>query len=225
MNGLVSQNAAAARSGNHNGSERKRQTPRQLRNDRQALESLLAVVFAVLANCFPDASKKTHDAFDDLSKILRKYVAAILTVWGIPSPTDRAADVVQDLFLRFLERDLARKYDPKIAHRRTFLFSVLRNVLRETFRKHKPNRTVPLPADLMDSAPWPDEALAMREVRDLVSAAIGRLRPKFAEAIRVQYGLEAESVPFSDLSASARNARTCRARQLLRLDLQERLDL
>jgi RNA polymerase sigma factor (sigma-70 family) len=132
---------------------------------------------------------------------------------------------VNDLFLRFIQRHLAQQYNGNISQRRTFLFGVLRRVLSEACRKHKPNRTVPLPEDLLDPTPYPDEAAAMREIRDQVSAAIGRLRPRLAGAVRCKYGFELQSEEIGALSASARDSRTSRARKALRPDLQKLMDL
>jgi RNA polymerase sigma factor (sigma-70 family) len=177
-----------------------------------------------LANCFPGASQASHRAFDELSDILRRYAASILARWGYASPWVHAEDVVNDLFLRFLERNLAHRYNGSISQRRTYLFGVLRRVLAESYRRHKPNRTVPLPEDLFDTTPSPDEAAAMLEIRDRVSAAIGRLRPRLAGAVRCKYGFELLSEDIVALSPSARDSRTSRARKALRQDLQGLMD-
>jgi RNA polymerase sigma factor (sigma-70 family) len=212
---------AAANSGNHSPIGK-----RQTRNDHEAFESLLLIVFAALSHLSQDSSPKTQGAFLELTQILRRYVASVLAKWGIPSPRSTAEDVVQDLFVRLLDRKLARRYDQTRSLRGTFLFGVLRRVLSEFFRKMKPGRTVPLPADLLDPTPYPDEALSMCEIRDSVSAAIGRLRPAFADAIRAQFQFDngVEAAEHLGLTLSAFYTCTSRARQALREDLKARLD-
>jgi RNA polymerase sigma factor (sigma-70 family) len=214
MNGLESHNAAAARSGDH--------CPigtRQIRNDHQAFESLLVVVFASLAGQSPDSSERTRAAFSEVTRILRRYAAYLLARWGIPSSCATADDVVQELYVRLLRRNIIGSYDQTLSLRKTYLFGIIRKILAETFRKMKPGRTVPLPADLLDPTPHPDEAAALHEIRDEVSSAIGRLRPTLADTIRSQYGMEQDTGGHSELTASARYTRASRARQALRRDL------
>lgn len=221
MNGSESHNAAAANSGNHNPVG-----PRQARNDHQAFESLLLIVFAFLTRLSPDSSQKTQAAFSDLTQILRRYVACVLAKWRIPSPQTAAEDIVQELFVRLLGRNVLKRYDNTQSSRRTYLFAVLRYVMYEAFRSRRPNRTIPLPEDMMDPTPYPEEAFAMREIRDQVSAAIGRLRPKLADAIHaeLQYAKGAKAAAHLGLKLSAFYARTSRAREVLREDLKDRFD-
>jgi len=225
MNGSMDHHAAVAGSGNHDVSEHKFQKPRQLQKDRQNLESLLEVAFLTLANCFPGPSQVSHRAFDELTVILRRYAASILAAWRIPSPRVHAEDVVHDLFLRFIQCGLAKNYDRTVSQRRTYLFGVLRRVLSEAYRAHKPHRAAPLPEDLLDPTPSPNEALAMSEIRDQVSAAIGRLQPRLAYALRCQYGFDdVQPSDIAALSPSARHSRTSRGRKALRPQLQELMD-
>jgi DNA-directed RNA polymerase specialized sigma24 family protein len=198
--------------------------PRLIRNNAQALEALLLIVFRALTTLSKDASQTTHAAIVELTQILRRYVTYILAKWGIPNPSVVAEDVVQDLFVRLLSRGLVRRYDHRRSLRRTFLFGILRRVLSEAFRKLMPGRTVPLPADLLDPTPYADEVLAMNEIRGQVSAAIGRLRPSLAYAICARYGIDRESTENSSMSRSARDTRVCRAKRALREDLKGRFD-
>ncbi|HEX4053828.1 MAG TPA: hypothetical protein VHX86_06155 [Tepidisphaeraceae bacterium] len=221
MNGSESHNAAAASSGNHNPIG-----TRQDRNDRQAFESLLLLVFEALTSPPRETRKEVDDALAEVTKILRRYVAVILAAWRIPSAWAMAEEVVQDLFATFLGRNLAKRYDAQRSTRRTFLFSVLRKVLSQAFRKNKRRRTVPLPEDMMDPALYRDEASAMHEIRDELTAAIGRLSPALKAAIHAQdeYGDGAKAAAQLGLKLSAFHARTSRARQALREDLKDRLD-
>jgi DNA-directed RNA polymerase specialized sigma24 family protein len=189
------------------------------------MESLLVIIFAALKSCSPGASKEVRDAFIELTQILRRYVACILAAWRVPSPWSMAEDVVQDLYLRLLTRELAKQYDQNRSRRRSFLLGVLRNVVSEAVRKLKPRRTSPLPVDIVDPTPHPAEALAMREIRDKISAVIGNQRRIFLDALGAKYGIEGQSALPPDLTASARNTLTCRARQALRLDLEELMAL
>jgi len=220
MNGSSFDSAAAASSGDSNTFG-----PRQTTNDWQAFESLLVIVFAALSRLSPNSAERTRIAFDELTQILRQYVARVLTKWGIADPRMSADDVVQELYVRLLSRNLVGRYDQTRSLRRTFLFGVLRKVMSDVHRRIKPRRTVPLPVDLLDPTPYPDEALAMHEIRGLVSSAIGRLRPQLADAIRAQYRIDGHSAEQLGLTPSALHTRTSRARQALREDLKDRLNL
>jgi RNA polymerase sigma factor (sigma-70 family) len=201
-------------------------TSRRTRNDHQAFKSLLLIVFFALRRLSPDSTQKTQVDFDDLTQILRRYVATVLAKWGILNPWSAAEDVVQELFVRFLRRNLLKRYDPKQSPLGTYLYGVLRHAMSEAFRKRRRNRTVPL-ENMMDPIPYHEEAFAMLEIRDEVSAAIGRLSPKLADAIRaeLQYGDGAEAAAHLGLKISAFHARTSRARDALREDLKDQFDL
>jgi len=197
--------------------------PRQTLNDREAFEALLETVFNVLTGVNKDTSTETRNALEDATKVLQAYAAAILIAWCVPSPWSLAEEAVQDFYVRVLSRNLIHRYDHRRSSRRTFVFAILRRVLSEAFRKAKPNRTVPLPANLLDTALYPDEVLAMHELRGQVGAAIGRLRPCYANVIRASYGIDGES-EVGPISRSAYDTRMFRARRKLRSELENLSD-
>jgi RNA polymerase sigma factor (sigma-70 family) len=189
---------------------------RQAASDRKALDSLLVIVFAALKRSSRDKSKELEVALAKLTPILRRYVARILVRWQVSNPWLMAEDVVQDLFLRFMEKELAKSYRRKRAARGKFLFGVLRRVLSEAYRKLKPGMTSPLLEDIVDPTPQPDETLTLSEVREQIIEAIDGLGSGVALALRTQYGFELPSAAILNLSDSARHSRTSRARKTLR---------
>jgi RNA polymerase sigma factor (sigma-70 family) len=186
---------------------------------------LLLIVFAYLTRLPLDYSQKTQVYFDELTQILLRYVARVLEKWGIPSPWAEAEDAVQELFFTFVGLNLLKRYDNKQSPLGAYLYGVLRHVMYQAFRKHKRNRTEPLPEHRMDPTLYHEDAFAILEIRDEVRSAIGRLSPALADAIRaeLQYGDDAEAAEHLGLTLSAFYARTSRARQAMREDLKDRL--
>jgi len=118
-----------------------------------------------------DAAVEADAAFTDHGAALFRYLAQ----WtGDP---DRAEDLVQETFVRFLEHP---PNDP--ARVRAWLFRVGTNLARETTRRHRRQRTLLLehPVDIPGPAPIDDPGrnAERTETRATVRAALDALHPR-----------------------------------------------
>jgi RNA polymerase sigma factor (sigma-70 family) len=96
-----------------------------------------------------------------------------------------AEDVLADTFERALRA--RRRFDPRRASRKTWLYSIALNLLRDQFRRGEAERR----AYQRVAVPEPeDTALADLERRDELAAAMARLSPQEREAVALRYGAD-----------------------------------
>jgi RNA polymerase sigma factor (sigma-70 family) len=96
-----------------------------------------------------------------------------------------AEDVLADTFERALRA--RRRFDPRRASRKTWLYSIALNRLRDQLRR----REAEARALQRVATPEPeDTALADLERRDELAAALARLSPEEREAVALRYGAD-----------------------------------
>ncbi len=96
-----------------------------------------------------------------------------------------AEDVLADTFERALRA--RRRFDPRRASRKTWLYSIALNLLRDQFRRGEAETR----AYQRVAVPEPeDTALADLERRDELAAAMARLSPQEREAVALRYGAD-----------------------------------
>jgi RNA polymerase sigma factor (sigma-70 family) len=183
------------------------------------LESILLVAMMALQHLTPLDTVAAADALNRLSAILQRYITAVLTRHGIPNPWHEAMDIVQDVWLRFLRRGLARRFDLTRSNLRSpYLFGVCRTIVYERIRRRRPYHSLPLELDSAASGMTPQDSLALEELRDSVCTAIGQLNPTLAEAILARFW---DVPPAGRLSDGTRYGRIFRAKAALLPLLQQ----
>lgn len=96
-----------------------------------------------------------------------------------------AEDVLADTFERALRA--RRRFDPRRASRKTWLYSIALNRLRDQLRRGEAETR----AYQRVAVPAPeDTALADLERRDELAAAMARLSPEEKEAVALRYGAD-----------------------------------
>jgi RNA polymerase sigma-70 factor, ECF subfamily len=129
-----------------------------------------------------------------------------------------AEDVLADTFERALRA--RRRFDPRRASRKTWLYAIALNLLRDQFRRGEAETR----AYQRVAVPEPeDTALADLERRDELAAALARLSPEEREAVALRYGADLtvpEIARLTGESLSTAEGRVYRALRKLR-DLLE----
>jgi len=139
-----------------------------------------------------------------------------------------AEDVVQDTFLEAIDR--ARSYDPQRGSLRAWLLTLSRNVLRRHLRHHPKRRDLVEVQRNLDASwaelgaalrgtPPSDEILEREETRQLVTAAIASLQPKYRRVLERKYVDECSLADLAgqlELSGEAVKSRLARARRAFR---------
>jgi RNA polymerase sigma factor (sigma-70 family) len=96
-----------------------------------------------------------------------------------------AEDVLADTFERALR---ARgRFDPRRASRKTWLYSIALNRLRDQLRRREAEARALQRVAVPESE---DTALADLELRDELAAALARLSPEEREAVALRYGAD-----------------------------------
>ena len=96
-----------------------------------------------------------------------------------------AEDVLADTFERALRA--RKRFDPRRASRKTWLYAIALNLLRDQFRRGEAETR----AYQRVAVPEPeDTALADLERRDELAAAMARLSPQEREAVALRYGAD-----------------------------------
>jgi RNA polymerase sigma factor (sigma-70 family) len=193
------------------------------RTDSQVVNSLMLVAMATLQNLAPLDRAAASNALDRLTSILRRFIERYLARCGIPNAWQEAMDIAQEVWVRFLRRDLAKRFDQSRSHLGgAYLFGVCRKVIWETLRKRRPHLSIPPDFDAAASDLCPDDAAAINELRNEVQTAIGKLNPALADAIRERFGLEAAGVRKARTNAT-HNVRVFRAKAALKPLLREHM--
>jgi DNA-directed RNA polymerase specialized sigma24 family protein len=155
---------------------------------RQAFEALLVLVFTVLTTSGRIDPVASSEAMQRLTDILIRFIANILTRFGVPDAHQEARDIAQEVWVRFLKRDLARRFDQtRFELRAPFLWGVCRMVILEWLRKHRPFVTIPPDFDIASPELTPFEMVVVNEVRKDVQIALASIDPKRSNAIRERF--------------------------------------
>lgn len=105
----------------------------------------------------------------------RPLQAFLISSTGNPSV---AEDLLQETYFRFLRADVQFNDDD---HRRNYLFRIATNLLRDRYRRHRPE--VDLPVDAPEPTNHGDE---VRQRTDL-SRVLGELKPKERQMLWLAY--------------------------------------
>lgn len=131
------------------------------------------------------------------------------------SDADAADEVLQDVFLKAMRTGQGFC---SLDNPRAWLFQVARNAVVDRFRMARP--TEPLPKDLADSAPPPEDAIApVDALADCLTRVLSELAPDdtaILQACDLDGQTQKEFAEAHGLSLSAAKARLLRARQRLR---------
>ena len=129
-----------------------------------------------------EAAKGDLDAFGEL--VERHHQRALNLAYRLSGDTERSKDVVQESFLRILKA--AHNYEPR-ARFTSYLYSVIRNMIRETARWQRRRRETSLEdrssdgvipgidSDAVEHPPTPDVVLQRTEVQERLMEALGGL--------------------------------------------------
>ena len=160
------------------------------------------------------------DAFAEL--VRRHQEAAWRAAYRMLSDPEAAEDVVQETFLRILES--AARYRPTASFR-TFLFTVLRRLVIDRYRKKQPVVMNSLPP--VEAGDDPSDAVETQERREVVRRALGGLpeRQRTALVLQQYEGLSyTEVAEVMGCSLGAVESLLVRARRTLRSALQQYVD-
>ncbi len=140
---------------------------------------------------------------------LRGYLRHRLT------DADAADEVLQDVFLKAMR---SGQGFCSLDNPRAWLFQVARNAVVDRFRMERP--TEPLPEELADSAPPPEDAIApVDALADCLTRVLGELAPDdtaILQACDLDGQTQKDFAEAHGLSLPATKARLLRARQRLR---------
>ncbi|HFE46750.1 MAG TPA: sigma-70 family RNA polymerase sigma factor [Nannocystis exedens] len=170
-------------------------------------------------------------AAGDNNALARFYEAHVDGLYAFVLPRvgrdrDLAEDVVQETFLRALGR--THDYKPERGSLAIWLAWLARNAIRDSIREHRRSAQLHARAAAVDAtmvqifqalerAPLSDELLARAETRELVSATIAALPPRYRDALAAKYVREdslmtlAQSFSITEAAAKSLLARARRA--------------
>ncbi|WP_420629111.1 RNA polymerase sigma factor [Candidatus Leptofilum sp.] len=180
-------------------------------------------LLAALRNRTPDAFAHVFEQYSD--KLFRLAVSLL-------KDEVAAEGVVQDTFLRFIER--LDQFEGR-ANLGTWLYRIAQNLSIDRLRKRKPDVVLedepedgrlPAPVCLVDWQQWPEKLLTDSEVGQALDDAIAALPEKFRIifVLREVEGLSTqETADIANLSISATKVRLHRARLFLREHLTQSL--
>jgi RNA polymerase sigma factor (sigma-70 family) len=119
-----------------------------------------------------------------LTLLFNKYRGALLRHVGrFASSREDAADLVQDTYLRVMDRISMSRFDGEA---RAYLFQTATNLARDHYRRQKFRTHAPLDdapeSSLQAAAPTPEQAIAADQVTAALRAAIGEM-PEEARAV------------------------------------------
>lgn len=130
-----------------------------------------------------------------------------------------AKDVLQETLLTLARKLSSFRGDASLS---TWIYTIARNHCRKHRRRERGERSEPMPSAPSDAAPLPDAALADKEHRAALDAAVRRLPSMYREVLvlRDVEGLPAAEVAeVLDLSVEAVKSRLHRARKQVRQQL------
>jgi RNA polymerase sigma-70 factor (ECF subfamily) len=162
------------------------------------------------------AAEGDMEAFERL--VERNQQRALNIAHRFLGHTARAEDVVQEAFLKILDRADSYRPTAKFA---TYLYSVIWRLCIDTYRKKTPSALESAPPQ-QSKAEGPDQAVMRQERRRTVRAAVEALPPRQRMAALLKYFEDMsyeEIAGVMDCTTSAVDSLLSRAREKLREDL------
>lgn len=177
-----------------------------------------------------EAAKGDLDAFGEL--VERNHQRALNLAYRLSGDAESSKDVVQESFLRILKA--AHHYEPR-APFTSYLYSVIRNMIRETARRHRRRRessledrsrdgvVLGIDSEAVAHPPDPDIVLQRTQAQESLMAALAGL----AEDLRAVFVLsEMEGLSYKEIAqicdcptgtvASRKHAAIAKLREILR---------
>jgi len=141
---------------------------------------------------------------DELNRFLSRRTAS----------AEQAADLVQEMFLRLIERDSAAE---EIRHPRGYLYRSAKNIAAESWRSSSPKTEVVdvagLQAEEEPSSPSPETLLHQQQTNALLLAAIENLPPRCREVFMLH---KFEGLTYNQIAAQLGITTSAVEKQMMR---------
>ncbi len=194
---------------------------REVDSSTAPLEAALVIAMVILSNPAGQQSTEIDRAFEIIHDELIRYVAWVLKHIFGKNP-EHAADLVQEVFVRFMTRKIALKYDPlRECQRGSFLRGVAWNVMRDFVRgeRNYPKMENIDDHQLTDCGAGPAAIAERTEVLERLRDALATLKPEYLEALLGRFAPELAGSPTNSVAPSTRYQQTFRAKQALNVIL------
>lgn len=127
-----------------------------------------------------EAARKSINAF---APIYHRYSGTIYRwMYRESGDADVAADLTAQTFLNAM-KGLSGYDATRTSSFRSWLFAIARNVLRDSWRRYQPT---PLPADLLDHHPGPEELALQSNRLESIRRALGSLPERQREIVELR---------------------------------------